>query len=253
MHFTHSPAKRPPFEADIKAVLLVGGLGTRLRPVLTATPKALASVGPKPFLRLLVDQLLGQGIRHLVMCTGHLSHQIETEFGNGCERDVTIEYSKEESPLGTAGAVKFAAPHLRDISDFFVMNGDSIIEADFHRLYRFHHIHGGLATITVIRVQNAARYGTIDVGQDGRIRAFAEKTGVSAPGVINAGLYLFRTEILNFIPPGPVSLETAIFPALLHRGLFAFEQKGLFIDIGTPEDYARAQTLSTELAAISSR
>src|SRR5713101_171629 len=110
---------------DVPAVLLVGGTGMRLQSVLPSTPKPLAPLGEAPFLELLVTQLRAQGIRRLVMCTGHLANQIEQRFGNGRKWDLTIEYSKETRPLGTAGAVKLAEHYLEGDSDFVVMNGDS--------------------------------------------------------------------------------------------------------------------------------
>jgi D-glycero-alpha-D-manno-heptose 1-phosphate guanylyltransferase len=246
------PSRQPAVESFViddntKAVLLVGGLGTRLRSVVAYTPKALAVVGNEPFLNLLVRQLRRQGIRRLVMCTGYLGDQIENEFGDGHAWDVTIEYSKEMQPLGTAGAVKSAGRHLRNLSDFVVMNGDSFACVNFHQLFRFHRMHGGLVTMAVVQVGDAARYGTVRIGHAGRINGFEEKTGNHAPGLINAGLYVFSSEILNHIPDGPASLEKTVFPQLLDYGVFALKQEGIFIDIGTPEDYIRAQRLSDQL------
>src|ERR1039457_4671725 len=123
---------------DIPAVLLVGGMGTRLRAVLQSTPKPLASIGERSFLELLVRQLRSQGIRHLVMCTGYLADQIESEFGDGRIWDVSIQYSQEESPLGTAGALKLAQRYLGDDPEFMVLNGDSFLEIDFRDLMAFH-------------------------------------------------------------------------------------------------------------------
>src|SRR5579871_998250 len=122
---------------DIKAVLLVGGLGTRLRSAVPSGPKVLASVGKRSFLHLLVSQLRSQGIHRLVMCTGYLADQIQKEFGNGQAWGVEIEYSEEEQPLGTAGAVKLAGRYLKNHSEFFVMNGDSFLEMDFHKFMEF--------------------------------------------------------------------------------------------------------------------
>jgi D-glycero-alpha-D-manno-heptose 1-phosphate guanylyltransferase len=118
--------------SDTKAVLLVGGLGTRLRTVIPSTPKPLAPVGNRPFLELLIQQLGSQGIRSLIMCTGYLADQIEDEFGDGSGLGVTIEYSKEPEVLGTAGAVKFAEKFLQGVPDFLVMNGDSFLELDLN-------------------------------------------------------------------------------------------------------------------------
>jgi NDP-sugar pyrophosphorylase family protein len=227
----------------IPAVLLVGGKGTRLQSALPATPKPLAPVGDAPFLQLLVKQLRSQGIRSLVMCTGHLADQIEKEFGDGHKWDVAIDYSKESHPLGTAGAVKFAERYLKQASDFLVMNGDSFLELDFSELLRFHREHDGLISMAVRRVPDAGRFGTVQLDTKNRVVGFCEKMGASVPGIVNGGVYVFKRTLMQHIPDGPASLEKDVFPRLLKYGLFAFEQHGMFIDIGTPEDYARAQTL----------
>jgi NDP-sugar pyrophosphorylase family protein len=234
-------------DEDLRAVLLVGGLGTRLRPVVSSAPKALATVGDNSFLELLVRQLRHQGIRRLVMCTGYLGEQIEEEFGDGQPWDVAIEYSKELSPMGTAGALKLAQPYLQSEADFLVMNGDSFVDADLPQLIEFHRRHDGLASMAVVQVEDAARYGTVQLGYSGRVLGFAEKTGRAAPGMVNAGIYIFDRSILEFIPEGPASLERDVFPFALAHGVYALEQKGMFIDIGTPADYARAQGLSDRL------
>lgn len=232
---------------DTPAVLLVGGKGTRLQTVLHSTPKPLARVGNMPFLELLVLQLHSQGVHRIVMCTGHLADQIEDEFGDGKKWDVAIEYSAETRPLGTAGAVKLAERRLEQVSDFLVMNGDSFLEVDFPELMRFHRAHGGLITIAVRRVPDAARYGSVQLDARNRVVGFSEKSSDSAPGLINGGVYVFKQAILENIPQGPASLERDIFPSSLESGVYAFEQHGMFIDIGTPEDYSRAQALAESL------
>ena len=229
---------------DTPALLLVGGMGTRLRSVVPSTPKPLASVGSQSFLDILVRQLGAQGIGRVVMCTGYLADQIEGEFGNGRRLNIEIEYSKEMSPLGTAGAIKLAQSHLKDAADFLVMNGDSFLEIDLRRFARFHREHDGLATMDVVGVDDASRYGTVEVDARGRVTGFLEKAGSDRPGLVNGGVYLFNRQVLELIPDGPASLEKDVFPRLLSQGVYALEQRGMFIDIGTPEDYARAQQLS---------
>jgi NDP-sugar pyrophosphorylase family protein len=238
---------------DVKAVLLVGGLGTRLRSAIPSAPKVLASVGKKSFLHLLVSQLRSQGIRRLVMCTGYLAEQIEHEFGDGRAWDVAIEYSKEEQSLGTAGAVKHAARYLKDDSEFLVMNGDSFLEIDFHNFLAFHRSHDAMATIAVFNVENTNRYGTVNVDANGRVIGFAEKTGREVPGLVNGGVYVFKQAVLECIPEHQSSLEKEIFPQLVDQGVYAQEQHGMFIDIGTPADYARAQGLCDSLNTAASR
>jgi NDP-sugar pyrophosphorylase family protein len=241
-------------EGNLPAVLLVGGKGTRLQAVLSSKPKPLALVGDVPFLQLLVMQLRSQGVRRMIMSTGHLADQIEETFGDGHRWNADIRYAKEPEPLGTAGAVKFAERHLEQSSDFLVFNGDSFTEIDIPEFIRFHRLHGGLVSMAVRRVPDAARYGTVQVDGLNRITGFSEKTGNTSPGIINAGVYMFKRPVLECISQGPSSLERDLFPKLLTQGMYALEQDGLFIDIGTPEDYARAQELCQKLyqAAVAS-
>src|SRR5207248_10688051 len=114
-------------------------------------------------LHLNVRLLSSQGIRHLIMCTGYLADQIENEFRQGHDWDVEIEYSKETHALGTAGAIRLARDHLSDVNNFFVLNGDSFLELDFDRTTRFHQEHSGIATMAVVQVENAGRYGAVRV------------------------------------------------------------------------------------------
>jgi NDP-sugar pyrophosphorylase family protein len=241
------PGRLDTAQQDTPAFLLVGGLGTRLQSVLPSTPKPLARVGNMPFLELLVLQLRSQGIRRIVMCTGHLASQIEQEFGDGRKWDVAIDYSQESQPLGTAGAVKLAEGYLKQASDFLVMNGDSFLELDLRQFIQFHREHGGLVSMAVRKVPDAARYGTVHMDTNHRVVGFSEKTGAAVPGVINGGVYGFNRAVLEQLPHGPASFEKDVFPRVLERGVYALEQHGMFIDIGTPEDYARAQTLCQSL------
>lgn len=235
--------------ANLKAVLLVGGLGTRLRSVVPTTAKAMATVGDRPFLDLLVRQLRSQGIRRLVMCTGYRAQDIQAVLGDGSSWDVGIEYSNESMPLGTAGAVKLAQPLLSGSAEFLVLNGDSFVEMDFQRLIQFHSKKSGIVSMAVVRTENVMRYGTVKMDTDGRVSGFSEKIAAEAEGMINAGVYVFNREIFDFIPVGASSLEKDVFPKLLNRGVYALAQDGVFIDIGTPDDYARAQEIRERLFA----
>lgn len=234
---------------NIPAVLLVGGLGTRLQSVLpSATPKPMAPVGGTPFLELLVLQLRSQGIRRVVMCTGHRAEQIEEQFGDGRKWEVSIEYSRELHPLGTAGALKLAEGLLEEASDFLVMNGDSFLAFDFSHLLSFHREHHAVASMAVREVADASRYGTVDVDAFHRVVAFCEKTNIATPGIVNGGVYLFNQAVWKYLPEGPASLERDVFPRLVEQGVYASEQDGIFIDIGTPADYSQAQTLFERLS-----
>lgn len=236
----------------MKALLLVGGRGTRLRSVLPSTPKPLARVGNASFIELLVRQLRYQGIRELVMCAGYLSEQIQHELKDGSELDVSIEYSIEKEPLGTGGAIKLSKPLVK--TEFLVMNGDSFMDVDFQQLVDFHRSHRALVTLTVRRVENSSRYGTVQLDKEGLVKRFQEKTGAEISGLVNAGIYVFNDDIFSYIPDGPSSLERDVLPRLVGNGLCAMEQTGAFIDIGTPVDYAAAQNSVAQLyAAASSR
>lgn len=221
--------------------------------MLPGKPKPLAPLGEISFLELLVRQLRSQGLRNLVMCTGFEAGQIHREFGDGRKWDVTINYSEETRPLGTAGAIKLAERFLSQSPNFVVMNGDSFLELELRRLIRFHRERAGLVTIAVRRVPDAARYGTVHIDEQNRVTRFSEKMGIVEPGTINGGVYVFNREFLRHIPDGPSSLEKDVLPGFANQGIFALEQNGMFIDIGTPEDYARAQALYQSLsqAAIS--
>ena len=181
------------------------------------------------------------------MCTGYLGDQIEREFGDGRGLGATIEYSVESEPLGTAGAIKLAQRYLQTAPDFLVMNGDSFLEIDLPQLIQFHRSHGGPATMAVVPVENAGRYGTVFVDATNRVSKFVEKTGYDSPGLINAGVYVFNRDLFQHISDGQVSLEKDVFPQLLDMGVYAMQQQGLFIDIGTPTDYIRAQQLFDRL------
>jgi NDP-sugar pyrophosphorylase family protein len=176
-----------------------------------------------------------------------MADQVENAYGNGDSWELAIEYSRESQPMGTAGALKLAAPLLQDSPFCIVMNGDSFLEIDLESLLNFHRAQRGPITVAVVRVPNTSRYGTVVVGSDDRIERFEEKTGREVPGLINAGIYVIDRNVLRHIPDGPGSLERDIFPQWLERNVYAFESSGVFIDIGTPEDYAKAQAIYDSL------
>ena len=127
------------------------------------------------------------------------------------------------------------------------MNGDSFLEIDLYNFMQFHRSHEAMATIAVHRAKDTNRYGTVHVEANGRVSRFAEKTGSDVPGLVNGGVYIFKRAVLQYIPEQPSSLEKDVFPRLLDQGVYAQEQHGMFIDIGTPTDYARAQKLCDSL------
>jgi NDP-sugar pyrophosphorylase family protein len=225
---------------DIPALILVGGLGTRLRSVLPDRPKALAPVAGRPFLSFLFDQLQAAGVRRAVLCTGYRAHQVEETFGSRYG-DLALSYSHEETPLGTGGALRLALPRL-DAELALVLNGDSYVDCSLAEFHAWHREHGFAGSLVLTWVEDAARFGTVDVGATGRIQAFREKQGLSRPGWINAGIYLLPRQLLEALPADRrVSLEREAFPAWLLGGLGGCARRAAFLDVGTPESLAQAE------------
>ncbi len=225
---------------NVQAAVLAGGLGTRLRPVLADCPKILAPVHGKPFLAFLLEHLAGQGLREVVLCVGYRSKQVEAAFGRSYV-GLRVDYSCEHAPLGTAGAVRLALPKLTS-DPVLVVNGDSFCAPDLPSFFRWHEARKAAATLLLTRMPDTRRYGRVQVGDDGLIRAFEEKGGRDGPGCINAGVYLLRRELLAAIPAQTaVSLERETFPGWLGRGLYGCPSETPFLDIGTPDSYAAAE------------
>ena len=233
---------------DLSVAVLAGGLGTRLRPVMSDRPKALAEIHGRPFLAYLLDQLSKEGFSRVVLCTGHLGEQIEQAFGKRY-KNLQISYSCETRPLGTGGALRLALPHL--LSDpVLVMNGDSFCAADLRSLWNWHCGRGSQATMLLVEVPNTQRYGSVKINADGAVTEFVEKKH-GGSGSINAGVYLLSRQIIDSLPEDTaVSLEHDIFPALMSHGLYGYQERGRFLDIGTPEDFAAAEDF---FAAINER
>jgi D-glycero-alpha-D-manno-heptose 1-phosphate guanylyltransferase len=224
------------------ALILVGGLGKRLRSMVSDRPKSMALVAGKPFLEYLVHQLRQQGCYDIVLATGYLSNLVREHFQDGSTFKVRIRYSRETEPLGTAGAVKLAQPLLAE-GDFIVANGDSLLGVNVRQLVARHSEKKALATLALTTVGSAGRYGTVEVDPDGSITAFQEKTGKSEPGIINGGVYVFSPKLLDLIPAGrSVSLETEVLPGLAGKGIYGMVSRAYFIDIGLPADYNRVQS-----------
>lgn len=228
----------------MKAVILAGGLGKRLRRAVRDRPKSMALVLGKPFLEYQVEQLRKYHIIKIVLCVGYLAGQIKSYFKDGTKFGVDIRYAVEKELLGTAGALKNAENYLEDKA-FLVLNGDSYSEINITRFIQFHGKKGGMGTILLTRVSQAQDYGLMKVDEDSRITGFLEKSAkTSSDSIINAGIYLLEPEVLSYIPEGKqVSLERETFPRLLQKKvpLFGYLTSDYFIDIGTPQKYAQIQ------------
>ena len=224
----------------MKAFVLAGGLGTRLRGVLNDAPKPMARFGDHPFLEYLVVQLQLQGFCEVVFCAGHLGQQIRAYFGDGSGWGGQIVYSQEDGPLGTGGALKLAARRHGKDGELLVMNGDSFLQADLRTLVAFHLNRKALATMALVRVSDTSRFGRVDISATNEIVRMTEK-GESGAGWINGGIYVLSQNALEFIPDGPASLERDVFPRLIGSGFYGFPVEGFFVDIGVPEDLKQLQ------------
>jgi NDP-sugar pyrophosphorylase family protein len=232
-------------------VILAGGLGTRIRSVLSDRPKGLAPVGDQAFLEIQITLLRDQGARHFVLCVGHMASQIEDYLGDGSPLGVKIEYSREtESLLGTGGALRLADRFFRPRA--LVLNGDTYLAADYPQILG-HHLEECrdarvAATLTVSRLEETQRYGTVVLdSSECYVRGFREKVqGGAGPGWLNAGAYVIEAELLERVPRGvPCSLERDVFPAALEGGMTiaAYQCRQQFFDIGTAESFRHFRQL----------
>ena len=223
-------------------LILAGGLGTRLRKIVSNRPKPMILIANRPFLEYLILQLKRYSLTDIVLCIGHLGEQIREYFGDGGRWGVQITYSYEKRPLGTGGAIKLAERLIKE-DDFLVMNADSFLDVDPNRLIEYHLTREALVTMALVEVEDPGRYGAVEANENGEIKSFVEKgQGESTrPGLINGGIYVLNREIFKYIPEGRVSLEKEVFPKLTGKRFYGMLVKGFFIDIGVPEDYKKLQ------------
>lgn len=224
----------------MQAVVLVGGEGTRLRPLTFETPKPMVPVMNVPFLERTLRRLKEAGIDDVILPAGYLPEAITSYFGSGSELGLTIRYVIEETPLGTAGALKNVQQYIT--GPFFVLNGDVLTSLDLRAMRAAHERTGGVASLHLIRVEDPSAFGCVVHDATGLISAFVEKPKrEEAPtNEVNAGTYLLEAEVLDAIPAGrPVSIERETFPALIAAGkrLYAYTTSDYWIDLGKPEAY----------------
>lgn len=227
----------------MKSLFLAGGLGTRLRGIVNDQPKPMIFVANKPFLEYLILQLKRYGLTDIVLCIGYLGEQIRQYFDDGSRWGVHISYSYENKPLGTGGAIKLAEGFVKLVKEdkFLVMNGDSYLDVNLNMLINYHLKMGALATMALGEVEDASRYGAVEISENGEIKSFLEKGQGLRSRLINGGIYVFDRKIFEYIPEGKVSLEKEVFPKLIGQGFYGMPINGFFIDIGIPEDYERLQ------------
>ena len=251
----------------MKAVVLAGGLGTRLRPLTLTTPKQMLPVVDRPMIEHVLAGLARGGVDGAVLSLGYKPESFQAAYPGGVCAGVKLSYAVEPQPLGTAGAIRFAAAAAGLDETFLAVNGDVISDLDVRRLWDRHRRWGAEATIQLVEVDDPSRYGLVVADDDGRVRSFtekppaaqapgaaekpsvdegpgaAERPGPARAGWVNAGMYVMGPSVLDRIDAGrPVSIERETFPELAAAGtLWAVDGAGYWIDIGTPESYLAAQ------------
>lgn len=234
----------------IDVVILCGGRGERLRPVIGERPKVLAQIGKKAFLDILIDDILQRGFKRIILSVGYLKEQIIEHFEP--KRCYSLEFCEEEVPLGTGGAIKRAQPLIKS-EPFLVMNGDSICKVNFGEFYRFHIEKEGILSMVGVKphIAQYQDYGAVRLDDSCRIRSFREKVAGGKSDLISAGIYLMRSDIFYHMPTETrFSLEYDLFPRIIDERCYGFLCESELIDIGTPERYEKTIGLLSESTPI---
>lgn len=228
----------------MKALILAGGMGTRLRPLTCSRPKQLLPLAESTLIDYLLNQLKTAGINEVILATGQNSEDLQKVLGNGAKQKVALHFSIESHPLGTAGALKLAEPLLGSDEAFLVVNGDIVSDIPFSHLIQYHNQQKANTSIALFRVKDPSRFGVVDITGNGHIRRFVEKPspGDAPSNLINAGCYVIDPLVFDFIPANQcVSLEYDVFPILCERvGVYGWEHHGYWIDTGTPTSFLEA-------------
>jgi len=229
-------------EPAIKAVVLVGGEGTRLRPITETWPKPLVPLMDRPSLDHVLDHLASHGVHEVVLSSGYLESTFHA-FIQERHGDPIITWITETEPLGTGGAIVNALGSLHTDQPFLALNGDILTDLDLTAMLALHRDRGATATIALHHVEDARPFGLVPTQPDGRVLGFREKPAELIPGDINAGTYVLEPSALAGWEPGRnVSIEREIFPALIEQGrsLYGFLSDAYWMDLGTPEQYLQA-------------
>ena len=225
----------------MQAVILVGGEGTRLRPLTSTVPKPVVPLVDRPFIAYMLEWLRGHGVDDVVMACGFLAAGVRNVLGDGAAYGIRLRYVEEPTPLGTGGALKFAESLLDE--RFLMLNGDVLTDLDLTAQLAQHEATGARGTLALIAVDDPSAYGLVRTAPDGAVREFLEKPSADQidTNLISAGAYVLERDVLELIPPDqPVSIEREVFPRLVGEGLFAYAGEGYWLDIGTPERYLQA-------------
>lgn len=205
----------------------------------------MAPVANRPFLEYLLAKLRVDGIRHVVLCVGYRRSEVQGHFHKGTKWGLELDYSVEEELLGNAGAVKKAA-RMIDAPALFVFNGDSLVGLDVHEMLNFHHSHKAMATMALVDSNRTSRYRRVLTDENAAVTAFVDQENDwngngNVAAKVNTGAYILSRQFVDLIPNRPTSLEDEMLPMLVGFGLYGFVTNGLFLDIGVPDDLARAQ------------
>jgi len=222
----------------VQAVILVGGEGTRLRPLTSTVPKPIVPLVDRPFLVYMLEWLKGHGIDDIVLAMGYLPTAVRNVLGDGSAYGVRLRYVEEPDPRGTAGALKFAEELLEE--RFLMLNGDVLTDLDLTAQIAQHESTGATATLALVPVDDPSAYGLVRVEDDGAVREFVEKPSADQidTNLISAGAYVLERSILDLVAPDKnVSIEREIWPQLIGDGLYAYAHEAYWLDIGTPERY----------------
>jgi mannose-1-phosphate guanylyltransferase len=225
----------------MQALVLVGGEGTRLRPITETIPKPVVPLVDRPFIRYMIDWLERHGVDDIIMACGFLAHGLRDVLGEGGDGGPRLRYVEEPAPLGTAGAIKFAERFLDE--RFLALNGDVLTDLDLTELIRVHETSGASATLALYPVADPSAYGLVRRSEDSEVLEFVEKPdpGEADTDEVNAGAYVLERSVLDLIPEGrEVSIEREVFPRLVGERLYSCRLDGYWMDIGTPERYLQA-------------
>lgn len=229
----------------MKAVVMAGGEGTRLRPMTSSMPKPLLPVANRPIMEHVLRLLKRHGLSETVVTVQFLASLVKNYFGDGEELGMELTYANEEKPLGTAGSVKNAEEALKDDA-FLVISGDALTDFDLTDLIRFHKEKGALVTVCLTRVPNPLEFGITIVDEEGKVERFLEKPtwGQVFSDTVNTGIYVMEPEVFNYVDPDvPVDWSGDVFPQLMKEGrpIFGYVAEGYWEDVGTHESYVKAQ------------
>jgi len=231
---------------NLEVIILTGGKGTRLQSIVSDRPKPMAEVLGNPFLEWIILALKKQGIHKVILATSYLKEMIKDYFKDGQSLKINITYSEEPSPLDTGGAVLHALNKITG-HNFIVMNGDSFCKWDLKDLLQTHLHYQSIATLSLVKMPDTARYGTVRIDKDHQVESFQEKDSTQkASGLINSGVYLFEKNCFIEAPfQGKFSIERDLLPFWINKNKVysRIDETGIFLDIGVPEDYLQASAL----------